>query len=149
MNEPTVTITGNLTADPEIRFTPTGLPCASFTIAATSRYRDAASGEWKDGETWFVRCTAWRDLAENIAECLARGAAVVATGRLRSRSWEADDGTKRSAVELAVDDLGPSLRRVTAKVVRTTRERPAQPGTAAPADPWANPPLAAEPGPAP
>lgn len=151
MNEPTVTITGNLTADPELRFTPTGAACASFTIAATPRYRDAGSGEWKDGETWFVRCTAWRGLGENIAECLTRGAAVVATGRLRSRSWEdKETGGKRTSVELAVDDLGPSLKRATAKVVKTTRERPAQRPTAAPpTDPWTDPPLAADPAPAP
>lgn len=146
MNEPSVTITGNLTADPELRFTATGQAMASFTVAATPRYRDNGSGEWKDGETWFVRCTAWRDLGSNIAECLTRGTAVVATGRLRSRSWEADDGAKRSAVELTVDDLGPSLKRATAKVVKTTRERPATDGQP-PADPWAAPAPAADPAP--
>ncbi len=134
MNEPVTTITGNLTADPELRFTPAGHQVVSFTIAATPRYRDTASGEWKDAETWFVRCSAWRDLGANIAECLTRGAAVVATGRLRSRSWQADDGSKRSVVEMQVDDLGPSLRRATAKVIRTTREHAPADGTAAPAD---------------
>jgi single-strand DNA-binding protein len=142
VNEPTTTVTGNLTADPEIRFTPAGQAAVSFTIASTPRYRDSGSGEWKDGETWFVRCTAWRDLGSNIAECLTRGSAVVATGRLRSRSWEADDGTKRTAVEMTVDDLGPSLRRAVAKVTKATRDRadasgqpPADPFAAAPADP--------------
>jgi single-strand DNA-binding protein len=137
MNEPTTTITGNLTADPELRFTTAGQAAASFTIASTPRYRDTASGEWKDGETWFVRCTAWRDLGTNIAESLTKGTAVVATGRLRSRSWEADDGTKRTAVEMTVDDLGPSLRRALTKITKAVREHPA-PGGQPPADPWAS-----------
>lgn len=138
MNEPATTITGNLTADPELRFTPTGQAAASFTIASTPRYRDSGSGEWKDGETWFVRCTAWRDLGSNIAECLTRGSAVVATGRLRARSWEADDGTRRTVIEMTIDDLGPSLRRAVAKVTKTTRDRSdnGQP----PADPFATAP---------
>ena len=142
MNEPATTITGNLTADPELRFTTTGQAAASFTIASTPRYRDNATGEWKDGETWFVRCTAWRDLGSNIAECLTRGTAVVATGRLRSRTWEhPDDGTKRTVIEMTVDDLGPSLRRAVTKVTKAVRERPGDPGqppAASPAaDPWA------------
>lgn len=144
-NEPTTTITGNLTADPELRYTPNGRAVASFTIANTPRFPDRQTGQWQDGETWFVRCSAWADLGENIAESLAKGAAVVATGRLRSRSWDADDGTKRYAVEMTVDDLGPSLRRATAKVVKTTREHAptdttgnGNGPTAPPAnDPWA------------
>jgi single-strand DNA-binding protein len=143
VNEPAVTITGNLTADPELRYTPTGQAAVSFTIASTPRYRDNGSGEWKDGETWFVRCTAWRDLGTNIAECLTRGTAVVATGRLRSRSWEADDGTKRTVIEMTVDDLGPSLRRAVAKVTKTTREH-ATPGGAPPPDPFATGPEPAD-----
>jgi single-strand DNA-binding protein len=136
VNEPTVTITGNLGADPEIRYTPAGRACASFSIAATPRYRDTGTGEWADGETWWVRCTAWRDLGENAAECLRRGMAVVATGRLRARSWQAEDGTARSAVEMTVDDIGPSLRRATVKVTRTTREHAPATGTPAARDPW-------------
>lgn len=136
MNEPATTITGNLTADPELRFTASGQAATSFTIATTPRFRDG-SGEWKDGETWFVRCTAWRDLGSNIAECLTRGTAVVATGRLRARTWEhPDDGTKRTAVEMTVDDLGPSLRRAVAKVTKAVRER-ADTTSQPPADPWA------------
>ncbi|MFG1854071.1 single-stranded DNA-binding protein [Actinomadura geliboluensis] len=143
-NEPTITITGNLTHDPELRFTTSGLPVASFTIASTPRFRDGATGEWKDGDTWFVRCSAWRDLGQNVAESLGRGSAVVATGRLRPRTYEATPGdptTKRTVVELTVDDIGPSLRRATAKAVKTTRERPnegASFGTSTPAanDPW-------------
>ena len=121
-NEPATTITGNLTADPEIRYTTGGRPVASFTIANTPRFPDKATGEWQDGETWFVRCSAWGDMADNITASLSKGAAVVATGRLRARTWEADDGSKRAAVEMTVDDLGPSLRRAIAKVTKATRE---------------------------
>jgi single-strand DNA-binding protein len=138
--EPTVTITGNLTADPELRYVPSGSALSSFTIASTPRSKNAA-GEWVDGETWFVRCSAWRDLAENIAASLQRGHAVVATGRLTSRTYEPAEGGKRTVIEMTVDDLGPSMRRATAKVVKTTRERPADQGTAPSAppaeDPWA------------
>jgi single-strand DNA-binding protein len=144
-NEPTTTITGNLTADPELRFTTTGVPVAGFTIANTPRTKNAM-GEWADGETWFVRCSAWRDLAHNITETLTKGAAVVATGRLTARSYDATDQTtgqtvRRTVVEMTVDDLGPSLRRATAKVVKTTREHPTSSGgngaPAPPPDPWA------------
>ncbi len=110
-NEPTTTITGNLTADPELRFTPTGRPVAAFTIANTPRFPDRQTGQWQDGETWFVRCSAWGDMAENITTSLSKGNAVVATGRLRCRTWETPEGDKRSVVEMTVDDLGPSLRR--------------------------------------
>jgi single-strand DNA-binding protein len=136
-NEPTTTITGNLTADPELRFTPSGRAVASFTIANTPRFPDRTTGEWTDGETWFVRCSAWGDLGTNLAESLSKGAAVVATGRLRSRSWETDDGTKRSIVEMTVDDIGPSLRRATTKVVKTTRQHAT--GTPPADDAWNTP----------
>ncbi len=141
MNEPVTTLSGNLTADPELRYTPTGQAMTAFTIAATPRRRDTATGEWADGETWFVRCTAWRDLGSNIAESLTRGQAVIATGRLRARSWEADDGGKRTAIEMTVDDLGPSLRRAITRVTKATREHPA-PGSQPPADPFATEPPA-------
>jgi single-strand DNA-binding protein len=140
-NEPTTTITGNLTADPELRFTPTGRPVASFTIASTPRFPDRDTGEWKDGETWFVRCSAWGDMAENIAGSLSKGAAVIAAGRLRCRTWETTEGDKRTAVELTVDDIGPSLRRALVKVTKATRERAS--GTAAAPSPgpdtWTTP----------
>jgi len=143
-NEPTTTITGNLTADPELRFTPTGRPVAAFTIANTPRFPDRQTGEWQDGETWFVRCSAWGDAAENIAASLNRGNAVVATGRLRCRTWEDKDGGKRATVEMTVDDIGPSLRRAVAKVTKATREHTAANGNrAAAADQWSTP--AAEP----
>jgi single-strand DNA-binding protein len=145
-NEPTTTITGNLTADPQMRYTPTGRPVASFTIASTPRFPDRTTGEWKDGETWFCNCSAWGDMAENIIASLAKGMAVVATGRLQARSWDEDapDGTKRKrrTVELTVDDIGPSLRRASAKVTKVIREHapaaapvPAAAGSNG-ADPW-------------
>ena len=149
-NEPAITITGNLTADPELRFTPTGRPVASFTIANTPRFPDRTTGEWTDGETWFVRCSAWGDTAENIAASLSRGNAVVATGRLRCRTWEDKDGGKRATVEMTVDDIGPSLRRAVAKVTKATREHATTHGSPAPAegDQWASTAPAAEPVPA-
>jgi single-strand DNA-binding protein len=153
-NEPTTTITGNLTADPELRYTPSGQPVASFTIASTPRFPDRDTGQWKDGETWFVRCTAWGDLAENITGSLSKGAAVIAAGRLRARTWQTDDGDKRATVELTVDDIGPSLRRTIAKVTKVTRERPANgaatQANAAPsadADTWTTPAPSPVPGP--
>ncbi len=139
-NEPITTVTGNLTADPELRFTATGRPVASFTIANTPRYPDKATGQWTDAETWFVRCSAWGDIAENVAASLTRGSAVVATGRLAARTWETREGDKRATVELTVDDIGPSLRRAVAKVTKATRERaatdpgPSTNGTAAAVD---------------
>ena len=136
-NEPTTTITGNLTADPELRFTPTGRPVASFTIASTPRFPDRDTGQWKDGETWFVRCSAWGDTAENIAGSLSKGAAVIAAGRLRCRTWETTEGDKRATVELTVDDIGPSLRRAVVKVTKATREHAPATGTRpAPDDRW-------------
>lgn len=124
-NEPVTTVTGNLTAEPELRFTQTGRPVASFTIANTPRFLDRATGQWKDGETWFVRCSAWGDMAENIASSLSKGAAVIASGRLTCRTWQTPEGDKRAAVEMTVEDIGPSLRRNVAKVTRVTREHPA------------------------
>jgi single-strand DNA-binding protein len=144
-NEPATTITGNLTADPELRFTPSGQKVAAFTIANTPRFPERATGEWKDGETWFVRCSAWGDTAENIAASLARGNAVVATGRLRNRTWETPEGDKRSAVEMTVDDIGPSLRRAVVKVTKATREHAPANGTAPAADQWSTPAPAAVP----
>ena len=144
-NEPTTTITGNLTADPELRYTPTGRPVASFTIANTPRYPDRATGEWKDGETWFLRCSAWGDLAENIAASLTRGTAVTASGRLTCRTWE-KNGEKRATVEMTADSVGPDLRRNVAKVTKVTREHAASTadgGQARERDPWESTPAAA------
>ncbi|HEU5143873.1 MAG TPA: single-stranded DNA-binding protein [Dermatophilaceae bacterium] len=116
-----ITIIGNLTADPELRFTPSGAAVANFTVASTPRTFDRQSNEWKDGETLFMRCSVWRDAAENVAESLQRGTRVIASGRLKSRSYETKEGEKRTVVEMDVDEIGPSLRSATAKVNKTQR----------------------------
>ncbi|WP_323095593.1 single-stranded DNA-binding protein [Intrasporangium sp. YIM S08009] len=116
-----ITIIGNLTADPELRFTPSGAAVANFTVASTPRMFDRQSNEWKDGETLFMRCSVWRDAAENVAESLQRGMRVIASGRLKSRSYETKEGEKRTVVEMDVDEIGPSLRSATAKVNKTQR----------------------------
>ena len=116
-----ITVVGNLTGDPELRFTPSGAAVANFTVASTPRAFDRQSNEWKDQETLFMRCSVWREAAENIAESLVRGNRVVVTGRLKSRSYETKEGEKRTVVELEVDEVGPSLRYATAKVNRTQR----------------------------
>ena len=116
-----ITVVGNLTGDPELRFTPSGAAVANFTVASTPRTFDRQSNEWKDGETLFMRCSVWREAAENIAESLQRGNRVLVTGRLKSRSYETKEGEKRTVVELEVDEVGPSLRYATAKVNRTQR----------------------------
>jgi single-strand DNA-binding protein len=116
-----ITINGNLTADPELRFTPSGAAVANFTVASTPRQFDRTSNEWKDGETLFMRCSVWRDAAENVAESLQRGTRVLVTGRLKSRSYETKEGEKRTVIELDVDEVGPSLKYATAKVNRTQR----------------------------
>ncbi|HET8598806.1 MAG TPA: single-stranded DNA-binding protein [Segeticoccus sp.] len=116
-----ITVIGNLTADPELRFTPSGAAVANFTVASTPRQYDRQSGEWKDGETLFLRCSVWRDAAENVAESLTRGTRVVVQGRLKSRSFETKEGDRRTVFELDVDEVGPSLRYATAKVNKTQR----------------------------
>jgi single-strand DNA-binding protein len=116
-----LTLIGNLTSDPELRFTPSGAAVANFTVASTPRAFDRQSNEWKDGETLFMRCSVWRDAAENVAESLQRGSRVIVTGRLKSRSYDTKEGEKRTVMELEVDELGPSLRYATAKVNRTQR----------------------------
>jgi single-strand DNA-binding protein len=130
-----LTITGNLTDDPELRFTPTGTAVAAFTVAASRRIYDQDSGQWKDGDTLFLRCSAWRDLGEHAAESLTRGMRVIVTGRLRQRSYEAADGTKRTVIELDTDDIGPSLKWATAKIAKTTRDKAPHPADGP--DPWA------------
>ena len=116
-----ITVIGNLTADPELRFTPSGAAVANFTIASTPRQFDRQTGEWKDGETLFMRCSIWREAAENVAESLTKGMRVIAQGRLVQRSFETREGEKRNVVELQVDELGPSMRYATAKVTRAQR----------------------------
>ena len=117
----TVTVIGNLTSDPELRFTPNGLAVASFTVASTTRILDKTSNEWKDGDTLFLRCSVWRQYAENVAESLTKGTRVLVTGRLKQRSYETKEGEKRTVFEVEVDEVGPSLRSATAKVTRTQR----------------------------
>lgn len=116
-----ITVIGNLTADPELRFTPSGAAVANFTVASTPRTFDRQTNEWKDGEALFLRCAIWREAAENVAESLTRGARVIVSGRLKQRSFETKEGEKRTVVELDVDEIGPSLRYATAKVTKASR----------------------------
>ena len=116
-----ITVVGNLTADPELRFTPSGAAVANFTVASTPRTFDRQTQEWKDGDALFMRCNVWRQAAENVAESLTRGARVVVSGRLKQRSYETKEGEKRTVVELEVDEIGPSLRYATAKVTKASR----------------------------
>jgi single-strand DNA-binding protein len=119
--ETPLTLVGNLTGDPELRFTPSGAAVANFTVASTPRTFDRQTSEWKDGETVFMRCSIWREAAENVAESLHRGARVVVTGRLVSRSWETPEGEKRTVMEMQADEIGPSLRYATASVTKAQR----------------------------
>jgi single-strand DNA-binding protein len=116
-----ITVVGNLTADPELRFTPSGAAVANFTVASTPRTFDRQSNEWKDGDTLFMRCSVWREAAENVAESLTKGTRVIAQGRLVQRSYETREGEKRTVVELQVDEVGPALRYASAKLTRTQR----------------------------
>ncbi|NYJ08276.1 single-stranded DNA-binding protein [Petropleomorpha daqingensis] len=143
-----ITVIGNLTSDPELRWTPSGAAVANFTIASTPRTLDRQTQEWKDGEALFLRCSVWREAAENVAESLTRGSRVMAQGRLKQRSFETKEGEKRSVIELEVDEIGPSLRYATATVAKAARSggRPlngkgsGSAGTdAGSADPWAVP----------
>lgn len=116
-----VTIVGNLTDDPELRFTPQGAAVATFSVAVNRRVRDPQTNEWKDGDASFFRVNVWRQLAENVAESLTRGTRVVVTGFLKQRSWETPEGERRTVVEIEADELGPSLRWATAKVEKVSR----------------------------
>jgi len=146
--ETIIHVIGNLTGDPELRFTPSGAAVANFTVASTPRLFDRQANEWKDGDTLFMRCAAWREMAENIAESLTKGTRVIASGRLVQRSYETREGEKRTVVELQVDDIGPSLKYASAKVTRAQRTAGAGSGFGAGAqaqhgqgnqdvDPWA------------
>lgn len=152
--ETTITVIGNMTNDPELRFTPGGDAVANFTVASTPRLFDRKSNDWKDGETLFLRAAAWRETAENVAESLTKGMRVIVSGRLKSRSYDTKEGEKRTVIELEVDEIGPSLKYATAKVVKTQRNNasgspgfapantgfgvnPPPTGNNQPADPWA------------
>lgn len=121
MSENSVTLVGNLTDDPELRFTPAGAAVANFRIAVSKRIRDAQTNEWRDGDTSFFRINVWRKLAENVAESLTRGTRVIVTGTLKMRSWETQEGEKRSVVEVEATEVGPSLKFATAKVEKASR----------------------------
>jgi single-strand DNA-binding protein len=116
-----ITIIGNLTRDPELRYTPTGQAVANFAVASTPRYLDKNTNEWKDGDALFLNCSVWRQAAENVAESLQRGMRVIVSGRLRQRSYETKEGEKRTVVEVEVDEVGPSLRYASAKVTKSGR----------------------------
>ena len=117
--ETTITVIGNLTADPELRFTPNGAAVANFTVASTPRTFDRQTNEWRDGDSMFINCSVWRQYAENVAESLSKGTRVIVSGRLKSRSYETREGEKRTVFEIDVDEVGPALRYATAKVTRT------------------------------
>ena len=154
--ETIITVVGNLTADPELRYTQNGLPVANFTIASTPRNFDRQANEWKDGEALFLRASVWREFAEHVAGSMTKGMRVIATGRLKQRSYQDREGQNRTAIELEVDEIGPSLRYATAQVTRAAsgsgggagggqsrpqvqQEEPwATPGSAAP-DAWSAP----------
>ncbi|RLP12242.1 single-stranded DNA-binding protein [Propionibacterium australiense] len=146
--ETQITLVGNLTADPELRFTPSGAAVASFTVASTPRTFNRQTQEWEDGEAMFLNCSVWRQAAENVAQSLTKGMRVIVQGRLRARSYDDRDGNRRTVFEVQVDEIGPSLRYATAQVTRTTNQgggqqqaqgwgqpqgQPQQQG-----DPWAN-----------
>ena len=160
--ETTITVVGNLTDDPELRFTPSGAAVANFTVASTPRNFDKQTNEWTDGEAMFLRCSIWRQAAENVAESLQRGMRVVVQGRLKARTYETREGEKRTVFEIEVEEIGPSLKFATAKVNRVSRSGgqgysggggapsgSAPAGGAAPGgqaeDPWATPAPAAAP----
>jgi single-strand DNA-binding protein len=142
VNETTMTIIGNLTADPELRFTAKGVAVASFTIASTPRVFNKQANEWHDGDALFLRCSLWKEAAENAAESLTRGSRVIATGRLKQRSFETREGEKRTVIELDVEEIGPSLRSAVAKVSKVGRQaekqqkQPPQQKWVVDDDPW-------------
>ncbi len=155
MGDTAITVVGNLVADPELRFTPSGAAVASFRIASTPRFFDKQTNEWKDGDSLFLTCNVWRQYAENVAESLTKGTRVIVTGKLKQRSYETREGEKRTVFEVEVDDVGPALRNATAKVNRISRDGGGGGGYggasgggnfggggggAAADDPWATPP---------
>lgn len=119
--EPQITVIGNLTSDPELRYTPSGAAVANFTVASTPRTLDRQSNEWRDGEAMFLSCSVWREYAENVAESLTKGMQVMVNGRLKARSYDTREGQRRTVFEIDVDEVGPTLRFATAKVNRASR----------------------------
>ena len=155
----TITVIGNLTADPELRWTQSGAAVADFTVASTPRTYDRNAGEWRDGDTLFMRCSVWRETAENVAESLRKGMRVIVQGRLTQRSYDTQQGERRTVVELQVDEVGPSLRRARAQVTRVQVQAASAPSASASAsggaagwgqdapqhDPWGAPAAPSEP----
>ena len=150
--ETVITVIGNLTADPELRWTQSGAAVADFTVASTPRTYDRNAGEWRDGNTLFMRCSVWRETAENVAESLRKGMRVIVQGRLTQRSYDTQQGERRTVVELQVDEVGPSLRRARAQVTRNQAQPASAPSASASAsggggwgqeapqyDPWGEP----------
>jgi single-strand DNA-binding protein len=146
--ETVITVVGNLTDDPELRFTSSGAAVANFTVASTPRFFDKQTNDWKDGDALFLRCSIWRQAAENVAETLTKGARVIVQGRLKQRSYETREGEKRTVYELDVDEVGPSLKYATAKVTKVTRSgggfggggASSAPSSAPADDPWSSAP---------
>jgi single-strand DNA-binding protein len=136
--ETPITVVGNLTADPELRFTPSGAAVANFTVASTPRTFDRQTNDWKDGEALFLNCSVWRQAAENAAESLTRGMRVIVSGRLKARSYETREGEKRTVFEIDVDEVGPSMKYATAKVTKTSRSGGGGGAPAGGDDPWAS-----------
>jgi len=134
--ETVITVVGNLTSDPELRYTQNGLAVANFTIASTPRSFDRAANDWKDGEALFLRASVWREFAEHVAGSLTKGSRVIATGRLKQRSYETKEGEKRTSIELEIDEIGPSLRYATASITRAQSSRGGSPAGAVD-EPWA------------
>lgn len=137
MNEPIITLAGNLTADPELRYVASGIPVTTFTVASTPKTQNHATQQWEDGEPMFVRCTVWREYAENVAESLNKGMRVIVTGRLTTRHYE-HNGQQRTSLEMQVDEIGPSLRYATAQVQKTATARTAQSHTSPQPNTWGN-----------
>ncbi len=138
--ETVITVIGNLTDDPELKFTPSGAAVANFTVASTPRTFDRQTNEWKDGDALFIRCAAWRQLAENCAESLQKGQRVIVTGALKIRNYERQDGSKGTSVEINVDEIGPSLRYATAKVTKANRSATGGGAPAGDSNPWSTQP---------
>ncbi|MEU7529309.1 single-stranded DNA-binding protein [Saccharothrix sp. NPDC042600] len=140
--ETVITLIGNLTADPELRFTQAGAAVAGFTIASTPRFFNRQNNTWEDGDTLFIRCSIWRQPAENVAETLTRGTRVLVHGRLKQRSYETNEGDRRTVIEMDVEEIGPSLRYATATIRKATRAQGSGDNGAPADDPWASAPTA-------
>lgn len=140
-NETPITVTGNLAADPELRFTNSGTAVAGFTVISTPRVYDSAKGEWRDGDPLSMRCSVWREQAENVCQSLAKGARVIVTGRLKGRKYTDRDGQARYTTELKADEVGPSLRWATSELTRTSGAGIQRAATAASDNPWGSAPL--------